>query len=153
MSGTEEEIIEDNPEVGSEEEEEEFDFDGEVQEREADFEEEEIDDDVGSIGESDHVTYEAYDASSALNNTTPYMTKYEYAKVLGLRCQMLSSGAPPTVKPEDFPSGVYPRNPKDIAKMEIKMKRLPFIINRPLPNGLTVKVSAADLIIQGHLLS
>jgi DNA-directed RNA polymerase subunit K/omega len=65
-----------------------------------------------------------------LHRTIPYLTKYEKARILGQRAKQINSGAYPFVKvPENVIDGYI------IAEMELKMKRIPFIIRRPLPNG------------------
>lgn len=65
-----------------------------------------------------------------LHKTMPYLTKYEKARVIGQRSKQLNAGAFPFVKvPETIIDGYL------IAEMELKAKRIPFIIRRPLPNG------------------
>jgi len=65
-----------------------------------------------------------------LHRTIPYLTKYEKARILGQRAKQINSGANPFVKvPENVIDGYI------IAEMELKQKRIPFIIRRPLPNG------------------
>ena len=65
-----------------------------------------------------------------LHRTIPYLTKYEKARILGQRAKQINSGAYPFVKvPETVIDGYI------IAEMELKEKRIPFIIRRPLPNG------------------
>jgi len=65
-----------------------------------------------------------------LHRTIPYLTKYEKARILGQRAKQINSGAYPFVKvPETVIDGYI------IAEMELKQKRIPFIIRRPLPNG------------------
>ena len=65
-----------------------------------------------------------------LHRTVPYLTKYEKARILGQRAKQINSGAYPFVKvPENVIDGYI------IAEMELKLKRSPFIIRRPLPNG------------------
>jgi len=64
-----------------------------------------------------------------LHRTIPYLTKYEKARILGQRAKQINSGAYPFVKvPENVIDGYI------IAEMELKQKRIPFIIRRPLPN-------------------
>jgi len=66
----------------------------------------------------------------SLHRTIPYLTKYEKARILGQRAKQINSGAYPFVKvPENVIDGYI------IAEMELKLKRIPFIIRRPLPNG------------------
>ena len=65
-----------------------------------------------------------------LHRTIPFLTKYEKARILGQRAKQINSGAYPFVKvPENVIDGYI------IAEMELKQKRIPFIIRRPLPNG------------------
>jgi DNA-directed RNA polymerase subunit K/omega len=65
-----------------------------------------------------------------LHRTNPIMSKYERTKVLGYRTQQLNAGATPFVKPLKQIIDNYL-----IAEMELAEKKLPFIIQRPLPNG------------------
>ena len=65
-----------------------------------------------------------------LHRTIPYLTKYEKARILGQRAKQINSGTYPFVKvPENVIDGYI------IAELELKEKRIPFIIRRPLPNG------------------
>lgn len=75
-----------------------------------------------------------------LHKTIPYLTKYERARVIGQRSKQLNSGAFPFVQvPENIIDGYL------IAEMELKAKRIPFIIRRPLPNGGSEYWKLADL--------
>lgn len=65
-----------------------------------------------------------------LHRTLPFLTKYEKARILGERSKQIESGAIPFVK---FGDKVI--DPYVIALKELEMKRIPFIIKRPLPNG------------------
>ncbi len=65
-----------------------------------------------------------------LHKTIPIMTRYEKAKILGIRAKQLNSGSKPYVKiPRDMINGIT------IANEELKKKKIPFIIRRPIPNG------------------
>jgi DNA-directed RNA polymerase I, II, and III subunit RPABC2 len=65
-----------------------------------------------------------------LHRTVPYLTKYERARILGQRAKQIEDGAKPLVKvPESIIDSYL------IAELELKEKRIPFIIKRPLPNG------------------
>ena len=65
-----------------------------------------------------------------LHRTIPFLTKYERARILGQRAKQINSGATPFIKvPENIIDGYI------IAEMELKEKKIPFIIRRPLPNG------------------
>ena len=58
------------------------------------------------------------------------MTKYEYTKIIGQRIKQLNEGAQAFVSLE---REIIDNN--IIAEEELKQKKLPFIIQRPLPNG------------------
>lgn len=87
---------------------------------------------IGGTGDSidpNHVTY-------------PFITIYEKTKIIGLRANQLSKGAKPFISVPDHITDV-----RDIARLEVEQKRLPFIIKRPLPNGSFEFWRLADLII------
>lgn len=74
------------------------------------------------------------------HKTIPFMTKFEKARILGQRAKQINSGASPFVKvPENVIDGYL------IAELELKQKRIPFIIRRPLPNGGSEYWSIKDL--------
>ena len=61
---------------------------------------------------------------------TPKMSKFERAKILGARAEMIASG--------DKPMVVVPKNittAYEIALLELKANKIPLIIRRKLPNG------------------
>jgi DNA-directed RNA polymerase subunit K/omega len=65
-----------------------------------------------------------------LHKTLPYLTKYEKARVLGQRAKQIEMGAKAFVQvPENVIDGYL------IAQMELKQKRVPFIIRRPTHGG------------------
>ncbi len=75
-----------------------------------------------------------------LHKTIPYLTKYERARILGQRAKQINAGSPPFIKvPENVIDGYI------IAEMELREKRIPFIIRRPLPNGGSEYWSIKDL--------
>jgi DNA-directed RNA polymerase I, II, and III subunit RPABC2 len=75
-----------------------------------------------------------------LHKTIPYLTKYERARILGQRAKQINAGAPTFVKvPENVIDGYI------IAELELKAKRIPFIIRRPLPNGGSEYWNVKDL--------
>lgn len=61
--------------------------------------------------------------------TTPYMTKYERARVLGTRALQIAMCAPLMVEPDGE------TDPLQIAIRELKEKKIPMIIRRYLPDG------------------
>lgn len=65
------------------------------------------------------------------NHTTyPFLNKYEATRIIGFRANQLSQGAQPFVSVPDHVTDV-----REIARMELAAKRLPFILKRPLPDG------------------
>jgi DNA-directed RNA polymerase I, II, and III subunit RPABC2 len=65
-----------------------------------------------------------------LHRTIPYLTKYERARILGQRAKQIESGSKPFVRvPENIVDSYI------IADLELKEKKIPFIIRRPIPNG------------------
>ena len=65
-----------------------------------------------------------------LHKTIPLLTKYEKTKILGMRVKQLNSGATPYLTINEKIIDNYL-----IAQMELEQKKLPFIIQRPLPNN------------------
>ena len=80
--------------------------------------------------------------SKGLHKTYPFLTIYEKTKIIGLRSNQLSQGARPYIAVPEHVSSV-----REIARMELEQKRLPFIIKRPLPNGNYEYWRLADLMI------
>ncbi|OHT02468.1 DNA-directed RNA polymerases I, II, and III 14.4 kDa polypeptide [Tritrichomonas foetus] len=74
-------------------------------------------------------------------NTTPYLTKYERARVLGTRALQISMGAPVKIDVQ----GVS--DPIVIAEMELNQNQTPLIIRRFLPNNQYEDVDVRTLII------
>jgi DNA-directed RNA polymerase subunit K/omega len=65
-----------------------------------------------------------------LHTTIPILTKYEYTKIIGQRIKQLNEDAQPFISLE---REIIDNN--IIAEEELKQKKMPFIIQRPLPNG------------------
>eukprot|EP00397_Hematodinium_sp_SG-2012_P060440 GEMP01078704.1.p1 GENE.GEMP01078704.1~~GEMP01078704.1.p1 ORF type:complete len:120 (+),score=33.16 GEMP01078704.1:70-429(+) len=78
--------------------------------------------------------------SKRRNKTTPYMTKYERARILGTRALQISMNAPIFVELEGE------TDPLEIAEKELRAKKIPFIIRRRLPNGGSEDWKVADLL-------
>ncbi|KAE9982223.1 hypothetical protein BLS_006382 [Venturia inaequalis] len=62
-------------------------------------------------------------------STTPYMTKYERARVLGTRALQISMNAPVLVDLEGE------TDPLQIALKELREKKIPLVIRRYMPDG------------------
>jgi len=78
--------------------------------------------------------------SDDLHKTIPWLTKYERARVLGLRAKQLNNGADAFI---EVPPGMI--NGNKIAMEELNQKKVPFIIRRPIPNGGTEYWRLEDL--------
>jgi len=76
------------------------------------------------------------------HRTYPFLTKFERTKIIGLRANQLSKGAAAFISVPKHITDV-----RDIARLELDQKRLPYIIKRPLPNGLFEYWRLADLLI------
>ena len=76
------------------------------------------------------------------HKTLPIMTKYEKARILGQRAKQIDNNAVVFVKIEDNIMDSY-----KIAEMELKAKKIPFIIKRPLPGGACEYWKVKDLEI------
>ncbi len=63
--------------------------------------------------------------------TPPFLTKFEKARIIGVRMQQLASGAKPCVDIRGL------KSIEEIAYAELEQRALPFIVKRPLPNGVT----------------
>ena len=70
------------------------------------------------------------DIVDELHKTQCWISKYEYTRIIGQRTKQLNQGVKPFI---NVPSNII--NNDIIAEMEMKEKKLPFIIRRPLPNG------------------
>lgn len=77
------------------------------------------------------------------HKTAPILTKYERTRVLGERTRQIQQGSP-----------IFVENPDNIidsyvlAEMELQQKKIPFIIQRPLPYGSSIEYwRLADLEI------
>jgi DNA-directed RNA polymerase I, II, and III subunit RPABC2 len=74
------------------------------------------------------------------HRTTPVLTKYERTRLLGQRAKQINAGAKPYVEvPSNILDGYV------IAEMELKVKKIPMIIRRPLPSGGCEYWKVADL--------
>jgi len=77
-----------------------------------------------------------------LHRTIPVLTRYEKARVLGERAKQLNMGAKPFVDVEETMIDGYL-----VALRELEKKVIPFIIQRPLPNGGSEYWRLSDLEI------
>ncbi len=92
---------------------------------------------TGKVSEQEHgddiedfrQTYDKM-VSAEQRRTIPFLTRFEKARVVGKRAMQISKGAPSLVDVGNLD------NPVDIALKELKERKLPYIIRRPLPNGM-----------------
>jgi DNA-directed RNA polymerase subunit K/omega len=73
------------------------------------------------------------------------LTKFEKARIIGLRALELSLGAPPLISVEQEGRGM---NTTEIANREVGRKMLPLIIGRRMPDGSYIYVPLSDLEIE-----
>lgn len=78
-----------------------------------------------------------------LHRSPPFLTKFERAKVIGIRTNQLNNGSLPFI---DIEESLHIRNDA-IAEMELNSKKLPFIISRPIPGGRCEYWKLSDLEI------
>lgn len=76
--------------------------------------------------------------------TSKYLTRYEKIRAISERICMLSKGAPPTI------IDIIGKTNLEIANLELQHKKLPFIIQRKLPNGKIENISVNNLIDINH---
>ncbi|KAM0715947.1 hypothetical protein Q7P37_008461 [Cladosporium fusiforme] len=73
-------------------------------------------------------------------STTPYMTKYERARVLGTRALQISMNAPVLVDVEGE------TDPLQIAIKELREKKIPLVVRRYLPDGFYEDWTCEELL-------
>ncbi|KAL8812324.1 MAG: hypothetical protein Q9223_000120 [Gallowayella weberi] len=77
---------------------------------------------------------------NAERSTTPYMTKYERARVLGTRALQISMNAPVLVDIEGA------TDPLQIAIKELKEKKIPLVVRRYMPDGFYEDWTVEELL-------
>lgn len=75
-----------------------------------------------------------------LHRSPPFLTKYEKARILGQRAAQINSGSKAFV---DVPGTVV--DGYIVAELELRQKKIPFIIQRPIPNGTSEYWRVQDL--------
>mgnify|MGYP001281876873 CR=1 FL=1 len=98
-----------------------------------DLEEEIIDDDelIELIEEDFDSIKKTYDEMTKSDKTTtPFLTKYERAKIIGVRAQQIADGAVAMIKvPKEVSS------PIKIAELELQARKIPLIVRRYFSGG------------------
>lgn len=80
-----------------------------------------------------------YDTSKYI--TRPHMTRYELAKVVGMRLEQLARGAQTLIDDNKC------KSIREIVMKELDEKKLPFLVVRALPNGKKEYWRVADLVV------
>lgn len=80
--------------------------------------------------------------ADANHRTYPFLTNFERTKIIGLRANQISRGSAPFIAVPKHITDV-----REIARLELEQKRIPFIIKRPLPNGSFEYWRLSDLLI------
>jgi len=78
--------------------------------------------------------------------TEPFYTKYEYTTLVGTRAQQIAEGSKPLISLD----GMITSDAQfvwNVAEKEVAQKKLPFIIHRRLPSGVSEYWSAQELDI------
>ena len=76
------------------------------------------------------------------HRTLPFLSKYERTRVLGLRAAQIDAGSAPLVR--DLAGQL---TGSAIAELELKEKKMPFIVQRPMPNRRSEYWKVSDLTI------
>lgn len=76
----------------------------------------------------------------SLHKTLPFVTTYEKSRILGERAKQIEAGAHPFIELDETIIDSYL-----IALKEYEAKKIPFIIQRPLPNGMSEYWRLSDL--------
>lgn len=77
------------------------------------------------------------------NRSLPVMTRFEKAKILGLRTEQVARGAEPVIDTDD----IQVWDPSEIAQRELATKTIPFVIRRPMPDGSLEIWKITDLAV------
>lgn len=78
----------------------------------------------------------------AKNKTSPLLNKFMLALILGKRSTQIAAGAPPMIV---VPEGVT--DVKEIAKLELKAKKTPYIVEVDTGNGHLEYWRIRDMIV------
>lgn len=126
----------------------EDEFEDEVPE-EVDEEETQFADDgrqilAGGTGQAGHrlKTQQELAIPKEKRTTTPYMTKYERARILGTRALQISMNAPVLVDLEGE------TDPLQIAIKELSQRKVPLVVRRFLPDGSFEDWGCEELIVE-----
>jgi DNA-directed RNA polymerase I, II, and III subunit RPABC2 len=74
--------------------------------------------------------------------TLPFITKYERARIIGIRAQQIATGSTPLVDTRNMTNTI------EIATRELLDKKIPFIIKRVLPDNSIEYWTIDELMIR-----
>ena len=74
------------------------------------------------------------------NMSRPIMSKFEKAKIIGVRMEQIARGSPALVN-------LKTTNVRDIVLAELAEKKLPFVVIRVMPNGIKEYWKVKDMTI------
>lgn len=99
---------------------------------------------AGGTGQSGHrlKTQQELAIPKEKRTTTPYMTKYERARILGTRALQISMNAPVLVDLEGE------TDPLQIAIKELSQRKVPLVVRRFLPDGSFEDWGCEELIVE-----
>jgi len=89
---------------------------------------------------------EVQEALKTPRTTLPYFTDYELVALIGIRAQQIADGSRPLVSLD----GMITSGPdfvRQVAEAEVHQRKLPFIVHRRLPNGVSEYWSAGELSV------
>ncbi|KAI7902014.1 RNA polymerase, subunit omega/K/RPB6 [Cokeromyces recurvatus] len=99
-----------------------------------------------TMGENENILIleqgtESQPSENKVKQTTPYMTKYERARILGTRALQISLNAPVMVELDGETDALV------IAMKELREKKIPLIVRRFLPDQTYEDWDVKDLIV------
>lgn len=87
----------------------------------------------------------SFDATKVSRNTVPIMTKFEFAKIIGVRAEQICRGAEISIATSKL-------NAIEIALEELSNYKINLMIRRKLPNGNT-ELWAVNELFYEHLIN
>ncbi|KAK0630674.1 RNA polymerase, subunit omega/K/RPB6 [Bombardia bombarda] len=84
---------------------------------------------AANVGKGNDKSHKDKKIPNDQRSTTPFMTKYEKARILGTRALQISMNAPVLVDLEGE------TDPLQIAIKELRQKKIPLIVRRYMPDG------------------
>ena len=110
---------------GEDEEDPNQEFEQEEEEEDSDIREQNMDEESQNQGKGKIF-------KRGEGTTTPFLTKYEKARIIGARALQISKNSPILISTENLAGET---DPIVIAEMELREGKIPFIIRRHLPDG------------------